>query len=224
MAEQFQTSFIPKKTFDVGAPKPARTTGVVFTVAGILFALSLVSAGGVFAYERYLESSIANKREALQRAREAFEPELIRELSHLDTKIQTAEQLLNNHLAISGIFDLLQDTTLETVRFTSFSYAIEPEGIRLSMVGEARSFSSVALQSDEFTENRFISQPVFSGLTLDEQGDVLFSATALVSPAVASYSDRMRDGGTAAFELEPEVAGDSTVRVEDEPTETATDL
>ena len=217
MAEQFQTSFIPKKSFDdVSAPKVSKTGGILFALATILLLLSLVSAGGVFAYGRFLESSITNKKEALQKARAAFEPELIRELSHLDMKFKTSEELLTNHIAVSGIFDLLEDITLETVRFTDFSFGLDPKGIRLSMSGTARSFTSVALQSDEFGKNRFISEPLFSGFDLDERGNVTFSVTAIVDPSVVSYVGRVKDGGTASFDIAPTVAGASV----DEPVAT----
>lgn len=210
MAEQFQTSFIPKKTFESTGPSSVKSqAGILFTVSVILVVLALLSAGGVFGYEKFLESSITNKREALQRARAAFEPELIRELSHLDTKIQTAETLLEKHIAISGVFDLLQSATLETVQFTNFSYGIEESGIRLSLSGVARSFNSVALQSDEFVKSRFISQPVFSDLGLNQRGDVTFNASALVDPAAVSYGDRVQSGASASFEVVPDVVGAS---------------
>lgn len=217
MAEQFQTSFIPKKSFDVGPTKPVRGTGIIFTIAILLVIASLLAAGGTFAYERFLEGSIVRKKEELQKARAAFEPELIRELSHLDTKLKTAEELLSTHLAISGIFDLLEETTLETVRFTNFGYSIEATGVRISLSGIARSFTSVALQSDEFTKSRFIREPVFSGFSLDDRGDVEFNVTALIDPAVVSYEGRAKDAGTASFEVTPSVAGDV---VEEEPVAT----
>ncbi len=210
MAEQFQTSFIPKKTFDATAQKPAGRSNILLTIGVVILVLAVLSAGGIFAYEKFLGSSIEKKREALQRARDSFAPEFIRELSHLDAKIQNARSLLKNHIAVSGIFDLLQATTLETVQFTSFGYAIEDQGIRVSMEGVARSFSSVALQSDGFSENRFISEPVFSGLQLNERGDVAFSASILVDPAAVSYEGRMQDAGSAAFEIPNESVVNAT--------------
>lgn len=219
MAEQFQTSFIPKKSFDVGPAKPKRGAGIIFTIATLLAIISVVAAGGTFAYERFLESSITRKKEELQKARAAFEPELIRELSHLDTKLKTAKELLSSHLAISGVFDLLEETTLETVRFTDFGYAIEPTGIRVSLAGVARSFTSVALQSDEFGKSRFIREPVFSGFKLNDRGDVQFNASALIDPAVVSYEGRVKDAGTAAFQMTPAVAGTATEEEESVATE-----
>jgi hypothetical protein len=223
MAEQFQTSFIPKKTFDVGpAPKAtgSSVSAILSFVAVIALVLSIVSAAGVFLYERFLITSIKNKEETLERAKSAFEPELIRELSRIDAKFMIGERLLDEHTAPSGLLNLLEDVTLETVRFTTFSYLSDPEGLHLSMQGEARSFASVALQSDEFGRNRSLRDTAFSGLTLDERGNVQFTVSAIVDPALVSYRERAAQGGNAFFEVEPseremavgegEVAGAST--------------
>ncbi len=215
MAEQFQTSFIPKKTFDVGpAPKAtgSSVSAIISFIAVITLVLSVVSATGVFLYERFLLTSIKNKQDTLERAKSAFEPELIRELSRVDAKFTIGEKLLNSHVAPSGLLDLLEDVTLETVRFTSFSYLSDPEGLHINMQGEARSFASVALQSDELGRNRSLRDTAFSGLTLDDRGNVQFTVSALVDPALVSYRERAAQGGSAFFEVEPssgEVAGAS---------------
>ena len=227
MAEQFQTSFIPKKTFDVGpAPKAtgSSVSAILSFIAVIALVLSIVSAAGVFLYERFLITSIKNKEETLERAKSAFEPELIRELSRIDSKFTIGEELLNDHTAPSGLLDLLEDVTLETVRFTNFSYLADAGGeLRISMQGEARSFASVALQSDEFGRNRSLRDTAFSGLTLDEVGNVQFTVSAIVDPTLVSYRERAAQGGSAFFEVEPagEVAG-ASASVEAESDEAST--
>ncbi len=210
MAQEFQTSFIPKKTFDVGGP-PARSpksslSGIISFVAFIIFMLSIVGGVGVFLYGRFLVASIASKKESLERARAAFEPELIRELSRLDSKLRLSQSLLDAHVAPSAIFDLLESLTLETVRFTDMSYSMDEKGIRLSLSGEALSFASIALQSDEFGKNRRITEPVFSGLSLDDKGNVIFTVEAFVDPSVLSYRERATRGGTALFDVEEKTA------------------
>lgn len=213
MADQFQTSFIPKKTYDVGAVAAPRSsfTGLLSFIAVTLFILSLVSAGGVFLYERYLATSLVRKQESLDRARSAFEPELIRELSRLDAKLAIGQQLLDAHTAPSAVFDLLEEVTLQTVRFTDFSYTVE-EGIpRITMQGSAASFASVALQSDEFAKNRSIKEPEFSGLTLDARGNVQFGVTALIDPALVSYREQSAQGASAFLEIESGGAGEGDV-------------
>lgn len=219
MADQFQTSFIPKKTYDVGpAPKKPQSSiaGILSFIGIILFVLSLVTAGGTFLYERYLETSLVRKQESLERAKSAFEPELIRELSRLDDKFVIGQRLLDEHIAPSAIFDLLEDLTVESVRFTSFSYSVSEEGIRINLDGQARSFAAVALQSDEFGKSRSLRQPEFTGLALDARGDVVFDVTALVDARLVSYRERVAQtaGGSAFFQIDEshtgEVAGVTT--------------
>ncbi len=222
MAQEFQTSFIPKKTFETGPATKTRVGagGIFSIIAACLFVLSLLISGGVFLYERFLATSIERKKETLEQAKKAFEPELIRELSRLDSRLSLAEDLLDEHIAPSGLFDLLEDVTLETVRFTTLGYGIEESGVRVTLQGEARSFASVALQSDEFAKNRSIRDPIFSGLTLDERGAVEFTVNALIDPALLSYKDRALSAGTARFDVEPAddgaVAG-ATTEVPPEP-------
>jgi hypothetical protein len=225
MAQEFQTSFIPKKTFDVGTPAASRRSAsianLISFVAVVLLVLSVLGAVGMFLYERFLGAAIESKKESLERAKNAFEPELIRELSRLDAKLRISQGLLNDHVAPSGIFDLLESITLETVRFTDMSYTTDEKGVRLRLQGEALSFASIALQSDEFGKHRSIQSPVFSDLTLDNQGNVQFVVEALIDPSLISYRERAARGGTAMFDIAPaeesEVAGTSTAAVPDVP-------
>lgn len=205
MAQEFQTSFIPKKSFDTEKPS-AGGGGILFLISLILFILSLLGAGGAFAYERYLGSSIAAKSQALEDAKSKFEPESIRVLSRLDAKLNQAQSLVDSHIAVSGIFDLVEEITLQTVRFSNFRYTFTPQGVQLSMSGEAVSFASVALQSDEFAKNRFITEPVFDGLAVNDIGNVTFSVTALIDPSVVSYSNQVQTGAQASLDTAPTTA------------------
>ncbi len=201
MAE-FQTSFIPKKSFDVGTGVQKHHTSFFFIIAVLIFIIALVSAGGAFLYDRFLGISLAHKKEDLEKVKSAFEPELIRKLSRLDSKLHTSQTLLNSHIALSSFFELLENMTLESIRFKTFSYIAGDTDIRISMQGEALSYAAIALQSDEFAKQRFIREPVFSGLDLDDKGNVIFTVTAFVDPALLSYRDRALHAGTAAFNPE----------------------
>ena len=120
MAEKFNTSFIPKKT---EAPRHKRQSrSLLALIISIVFIISLASAVGVFFYEKLVESSIERKKESLEKAREAFEPSLIEELARLDRRLFTAQSLVDNHLAISTLFDSLNLITVTNLRMTNFTY------------------------------------------------------------------------------------------------------
>lgn len=197
MDPKIQTSFIPKKSLaTVAKSQSANTSGteggisIVFLIALIIFISVLALAIGVFLYQQFLFQDIENKKVSLDRARSAFEPTLIEEMSRLDFRMKSASEILNNHKALSEFFSLLENTTLVSIQFKDFNYNIdESERISISMNGVASNFNSVALQSDIFGDNKFIQEPIFSNLNLDKKGDIVFDFTAFIDPKLLSYKD-----------------------------------
>ena len=191
MEPKFQTSFIPKKPVAVTPQRKKKSSSGVFSlIALILFLSALASSVGAFLYQQYLVQSIERKEVSLERARSAFEPALIKEMSRLDARMLSAQEILNKHTALSAFFELLESTTLKTVQFDDFGYSVDAEGkMLISMKGKALSFASVALQSDSFGDSALIQEPIFSGLNLDTKGNVVFDFTAILDPSIVSYID-----------------------------------
>ncbi len=211
MAEQFQTSFIPKKVVE---EKSSRISGagILLVFGVVLLVLSLVSVGGVMLYEKYLDSALASKKEDLQQQRAAFAPELIRDMARLDKKLTVGRKLLNEHVAVTGVFELLQELTLKTVRFTHFSYSHNEDGIQIVLKGEGQSFTSVALQSDEFGDSSYLTEAIFSDFQLNERGNVNFSVTANVNKSVVSFLERRERGaGSVSMDLPEETTSAAVV-------------
>lgn len=193
MDQKFRTSFIPKKPIATVESRPK--SGVInlfYLFALIVFIGVIILAGGIFAYQKLLINSVESKTESLNRAREAFEPALIREISRLDDRINAAREILNKHTAPSEFFELLELSTLKNIQFEDLSYRTESDGrTSVQMRGKALSFGSVALQSDIFGKNKFISEPIFSDLDLDVKGNVIFSFSAFIEPELISYEERI---------------------------------
>ena len=191
MEPKFQTSFIPKKPVAVTPQRKKKSSSGVFSlIALILFLSALASSVGAFLYQQYLVQSIERKEVSLERARSAFEPALIKEMSRLDARMLSAQEILNKHTALSAFFELLESTTLKTVQFDDFGYSVDAEGkMLISMKGKALSFASVALQSDSFGDSTLIQEPIFSGLNLDTKGNVVFDFSAILDPSIVSYID-----------------------------------
>ena len=58
--------------------------------------------------------------------------------------------------------------------------------------GEARSYSSVALQSDIFGDNKYLKNPIFSNLGLAKSGDVTFNLELNLDPSVMLYKESIK--------------------------------
>ncbi len=61
--------------------------------------------------------------------------------------------------------------------------------LEVLMSGEARGYTSIASQSDIFTENKFIRNPIFSNLNLTDTGYVAFDVSFTVDESFIRYVD-----------------------------------
>lgn len=188
--ERIKTSFIPKQSLKVERNESVRKTtfGVVNAAAAIILIVAILAAAGIFFFEQFTRASIENKRESLDRARAAFQPETIRELSRLDSRLLVGSSLLATHVAPSQLFDFIEQETLSSVRFNDFTYGeAGPGRVMLSMSGQARSFNAVALQSDAFGKSELFSEVIFENLNIDEIGSVVFNFSAVVNTNEIAY-------------------------------------
>jgi len=61
--------------------------------------------------------------------------------------------------------------------------------VLIKMSGAAIGYRSVALQSDLFTKSKSFIDPIFSNLTLDNSGNVLFNLDFTVDPTFINYQN-----------------------------------
>ncbi len=194
-ASDFQTSFIPKKPLaEVRAPaKATRSFGLLSLISTILFFATIAAAGGVYLYKASLASQVNELSTSLDRARSAFEPSLVETLQILDKRFNASKEVLANHSTISPVFKSLEDLTLKSVRFTKFTYEIPADTnmLTVKMSGSARSYTSIALESDMLGRNKYFQDVVFSNLQLDAAGNVGFDLAFTIDPAYLNYKNVM---------------------------------
>jgi hypothetical protein len=191
-ASQSHTSYIPKSPLANNRPSAytKRNVPILTVVALLVFFAAAALSGGLFVYKKYLGASLEDKKITLDKTRSAFDPALIEELRRLDLRIEHSKKLLANHTAMSILFDILGRATLQNVQYKSFSLSMPEEGVtRIKLSGLARTYASVALQSDSFNTTKGIKNPVFSELSLDNFGNVTFSISADLDFDVFRYSN-----------------------------------
>lgn len=191
MEKDFQTSFIPKKPMIEERAVSSRPISF-FTIFSIfVFVTILIATGGLYFYNSLLDKNLANMESSLNSAKNRFEPSKIVQLQVLDKRLKASTEILSNHIAISPIFQSLQDLTMKTIRFTKFSYSMGTEKnsklINVKMSGLAVGYRSVALQADLFSKNKFFIDPIFSNLSLDNSGNVIFDLEFSVDPTFVDY-------------------------------------
>jgi hypothetical protein len=216
MEGNIQPSFIPKKPLMARpltpAPqKPARTINFFTLIIMVIFLTTLIITGVVYGYNFFLARQKTNLQAELKSELEKINKAEVAELSRVSTRLESSKFLLNQHLALSEFFDFLSRSTLQNVRFSSFTYKVQGQNIDISMGGQAKNFTSVALQSAEFlkAENRaLIENPQFTNLNLSETGDVVFNFTGRLKPNQLLYKNIL-SAQANGFDAQPAVEEDS---------------
>jgi len=185
MADQFQTTFIPKgnttptqKTIS----SKKKVTSIVTLVAFLIFVFTAIVGGYIFTRQKLTERNIDSITQELADVRNSLDDLTITNITELSDRLVFAQTLLNNHLAPSEIFTLLERYTIPTIGFKQFSYDYGTgEVIKLSGQGVSAGFGSIVTQSDIMGESGRFSDVVFSNLVKDaESGQVSFTFSARI--------------------------------------------
>jgi len=158
-------------------------------VSTVVFILALAGAIGCFLYQSYLNSRIASDEQSLNLAKGQFDPTTINSIIRLDTRLSVANSLLSKHAELSNIFALLENVTLQTVRFNDFALMTGDQNVlTLDMKGEAAGFSDVAQQSAALNKSAYFGNLIVSGLSLEQNGAVAFSIATTIKPSLVTYT------------------------------------
>lgn len=195
METKFQTSFIPKSNSSRNEAYSYKTPFGIFLIVAISLAtLSVILAIFVFAYKSILNKSISSKTAMIQKKSETFNTQEIDNLVKFGDKIESAENLLNSHIAVSPIFSLLEQTTLQRLQFTEFTFTyLASNKIAVAMKGVATNFGVVARQSDAFSAvvgSKFTS-PIFTNLSINDNGQAVFNFLTTVDPNLVLYKNTL---------------------------------
>ena len=201
MDQNFQTSFIPKRALAEDRVERPKSVSVFLFFATIIFVASIAGAGFVFFSKTSLTNQVTQMQADLKKAESAFEGDFIQQLQIMDKRINAANSVLANHIAVSPIFAELQTATLKSIQYTKFSYTVAGSGttanITVQMSGQSQSYTAIALESAQLAQNKYIKNPIFSNLTPNDQGTIVFDLTFSVDPKFVLYGEALTRDGSA---------------------------
>lgn len=192
MVDVSKTSFIPKQT--IGSvpgrvPHRRKHFNILSFVGMVVFLCGMILAVGVFLYKSFNENALAVKKKELQEIKASFSQGDIEALRELDRRITASKTLLDAHLSPSVVFDALELRTQHDVRLTDFSYTRRESGsVELVIDGTALRFNTVALQSQQLADAQVLARTIFSGLNVDSDGHVHFTATSEANTTALAYT------------------------------------
>ncbi|MCC6198602.1 hypothetical protein IT401_00035 [Candidatus Nomurabacteria bacterium] len=198
MDPQIPTSFIPKRPVTNSivstSSSGSHATGLLSLLTVIVTVATVLSLIGVVLFEKSLVSQKERMEQSIGDARSTIGADFLTDMKRLNARIGGVKELLQTHIVISPIFSALEATTLRSIQYKSFQYqftidpATKEQLVQVTLTGEAKNYSSIALQSDAYAQNTLIKNPVFSDLTIDDKTSVVkFRLTFDVAPADLSF-------------------------------------
>lgn len=172
------TSFIPKRPIisePVSVQRSSRSIGLFTLITFVIMTGTALSYVGVYLYEKQLLDQKTNLGTSVTEAQNEIGTDFLLDVKRLNDRIEGVRDLLKTHVVVTPIFDALQRTTLRSVQYKTFGYTLvsdsltKQQSILVTLTGTTKNYSIIALQSDAFTENPLIKNPVFSGLSINEK-------------------------------------------------------
>jgi hypothetical protein len=108
----------------------------------------------------------------------------------LDRRLNATVSILDEHIAVSPIFSLIEKSTLSTVQFTKFDYEMPSDAtgdVKVTLTGIAPGYEAIALQNDAYASEKTIKNPKFSNLELDQRGRITFDVEFYVERGELAY-------------------------------------
>lgn len=164
-------AYIPRSSFGGQIPgvipmqvQQKRTIRIFSVLSTAVLILSLLGSIGSYAYKRHLNTRLSNAQSELNARNDSSVERKMLELQMYDRKLNIARTLLDNHVAVSRIFDVLEDSTKQTIRLISLEYEYDPGyEAEITLGGDTRELKSVALQ-----KLQIINEDIFSDFIVRE--------------------------------------------------------
>lgn len=191
-SDQPKVSFIPKETLIreepfLERPRPKSLLGFLAVVS--LFA-SVGAYAGLYLFNLTLKQDADAVLAKVEAAQAAFvQAPSIEEARLFQKRAQLAEELLGTHTVVTPVFKFLEENTLSSIYYTSFSFKKGEQGFTVELAGEAPSYASLAYQSDKLNNKSVeLSEFSFSNITLTKFGSVGFNLKLVFTPEYLLYS------------------------------------
>lgn len=222
METNFNTSFIPKKSMQIGHGGGSGSQfvqrrsvyGPGFFMSATLFTISIMVSLGIFAYSEITKKNVEEKISIIVKARDGLLSEKdISEFEDMDKRLATTRAILSGHVAVSELLYTLEDITYANVQYTDVLYGLaqsgagrrstqstqnETDGSKpLTIKGLVPDFATVAVQNDQLLKHEAMLHPTVTELEQEKDSDAItFSIDAMVKPSLVRFGSAIERVGT----------------------------
>lgn len=184
------TSFVPKQPVASTLRKQKSGTNILLIISAVILGLAVLGCAGIFGYELYLKNQRDTKQAELVAAQRAVDVDMVEGFIRLRDRLQATESILDNHVQLSEFFNVLEDRTLQTVRFSALQIAVnEDRSAEIQLEGSARTFNALAAQSAAIAAEKRIKRAIFADIAVNQNGTVGFTLTATIEPRLITSGE-----------------------------------
>lgn len=191
MEQNFDTSFIPKRPIfkEEASTRRHEPIPVVTLIGFAVFFAALIITGLAFFFHQKETAAVQALASQLGTEKERFNPAAIEELKAVSTRLKIAKGIVDNHVSVSPLLDLLQDTTLKSVYYENFGLEFDQKkGYVLRLKGKVPGYGLLFAQAEAFRAEPKITDAELGTIALDERtGEVDFEIILTLSPEVMKY-------------------------------------
>jgi hypothetical protein len=150
----------------------------------------------LFVYTRVIDASVQEKIEFIKIAMQELKAEDLAEFAELDKQMDVAQDLLDNHVAVTEFLHSIEKRTLQDVQYVGLAFLrqADPALAVVDLNGKTRTLAYVASQAREFeAESNFVESSLKT-LGQDDQGMYAFSIHSTIASDLISYAIAVREG------------------------------
>jgi len=165
----------------------ASRRGAFALLAGLFFfIMSIAGYAGLYYLNKTQGATQEQLIQQVGQKEDDLRPKVLDEIFSLQKKIKSISALLSSHQFSRNTFGLIERDTHPRVSFNSYSFL--PKDHKVSLKGEADSYSVIAQQIAFFEGDQQIDKVEFDGLALKDNRRVTFNMTIYVMPTLTATS------------------------------------
>lgn len=217
MDKTVRTSLVPKKELHTVRDENSYTKrrsfrGPGYHIALFIFILTLLFSFGLFLYSYSLQGNIITQEVKLRGLYESFDVATIEDFIIKDARLRHVSNLLEEHVALSGLFSKIEDVTLRNVAYQKFQYKkkVEDNIPEISFTGLTNNFESVNLQLGQYKDDPSFNLANVISMEYTEDRFIQFGIATILDPNLILYARALGSstGEKKEIESSTDVQGD----------------
>ncbi len=221
MATQSSPSFIPKQP--PRGNKGKRSTRKIYILTYVSFVFffgTLITSGATFFYKLNTQSQLEAEKQNIIAQRQRFDQASFERVKEFNNKLDSANELLNQHVSVLSILEALEKATISSVQISSFEMdRAKRNSIELTLQATTKDFNSVLFQRDVYEQNPILQGSNIFDLSLTKS---VPDKLALGAPKQIVSLSLVKEFSPSDITYTPRNTGPTLVDVDFTDTETGT--